>query len=145
MASNVAETIIGAAVLAVAGGFLVYAANTADVTVSGGGYEVRTEFREVAGLTNGTDVRIAGVKIGAIRAIELNTERYRPVIEMTLRDGVKIPEDSLVEIASEGLLGGNYLNIKPGASDFMVKAGGELESEPYVSLTDLIKIAMKNL
>jgi len=145
MASNVAETIIGAAVLAVAGGFLVYAANTADVSVSGGGYEVKTEFREVAGPTIGTDVRIAGVKIGTVRGIELKSERYRPVISMTLRDGVNVPEDSLVEIASEGLLGGNYLNIKPGASDFMVKTGGELESEPYVSLTDLIKIAMKNL
>ena len=144
MASNVVETIIGAAVLAVAGGFLFYAANTADVTASSG-YEVKTEFREVAGLTVGTDVRVAGVKIGTVRGIVLNVERYRPVISMTLRDGVEVPEDSLVEIASEGLLGGNYLNIKPGASDFMVKPGGELESEPYVSLTDLIKIAMKNL
>ena len=144
MASNVVETVIGAAVLAVAGGFLVYAANTADLSVGGGGYQVKTEFREVAGLTPGTDVRIAGVKIGSINGIDLNTERYRPVISMTLREGVKVPEDSLVEIASEGLLGGNYLNIKPGASDFMVKPDGELESEPYVSLMDLIKIAMKN-
>ena len=144
MASNIAETVIGAAVLAVAGGFLAYAVNTADLTVAGG-YEVKTEFREVAGLTPGSDVRIAGVKIGSIQSIDLNTERYRPVISMSLRDGVEVPEDSIVEIASEGLLGGNYLNIKPGASDFMVKTGGALESEPYVSLTDLIKIAMKNL
>lgn len=144
MASNVAETVIGAAVLAVAGGFLTYAINTADLSVSGG-YAVKTEFREVAGLAPGSDVRIAGVKIGSVQSIDLNTERYRPVISMSLRDGVQVTEDSVVEIASEGLLGGNYLNIKPGASDFMVKTGGALESEPYVSLTDLIKIAMKNL
>ena len=144
MASNAAETLIGAAVLAVAGGFLVYAANTAELT-TGGGYEVKTEFRKVEGLSIGGDVRIAGVKIGSIRGIDLNTERYRPVVSMTLRDGVKVPEDSTVEITSEGLLGGNYLNITPGASDFMIEPGGELESEPYVSLTDLIKIAMKNL
>ena len=144
MASNVVETVIGAAVLAVTGGFLVYAANTAELT-TGGGYAVKTEFRKVEGLSIGGDVRIAGVKIGSIRAIDLNTERYRPVVLMTLRDGVKVPEDSTVEINSEGLLGGNYLNITPGASDFMVEPEGELASEPYVSLTDLIKIAMKNL
>ena len=143
MASTAAETVIGAAVLAVAGGFLVYAANTVDVGPTNG-YEIRTEFRKVEGLSVGGDVRIAGVKIGSIRSIELNTERYRPVVSMTVREGFKVPEDSLVEIASEGLLGGNYLNIQPGASDFMIEAGGELESEPYVSLTDLIKIAMKN-
>lgn len=144
MASNVAETIIGGVVLAVAGGFLYYAATTTDVAL-GGGYEVRTEFRKVEGLTLGGDVRISGVKIGTISGIDLNTERYRPVVAMTLRDGVKVPEDSLVEISSEGLLGGNYLNIEPGASDFMIEPGGELQSEPYVSLMDLIKIAMKNL
>ncbi len=145
MASSAAETVIGAAVLSVAAGFLVYAANTADVSVGGGGYQVTSEFRKIEGLNVGGDVQIAGVKIGAISAISLNEERYRPVVAMTVRKGVRIPEDSLVEIASEGLLGSNYLNIIPGASDFMVDDGGELESEPYVSLIDLIKISMKNL
>ena len=145
MASNAAETVIGAAVLAVAAGFLAYAANTADVSVGGGGYEISTEFRKIEGISIGGDVRIAGVKVGTISGVDLNTERYRPVVAMMLREGVKVPEDSLVEIASEGLLGANYLNIQPGASDFMIEPGGELESEPYVSLTDLIKIAMKNL
>jgi phospholipid/cholesterol/gamma-HCH transport system substrate-binding protein len=144
MASSAAETVIGAAVLAVAGGFLLYAANTADLSVTEG-YQVSSEFRKIEGLTVGGDVRIAGVKIGSISDISLNTERYRPVVVMTIRNGVKVPEDSLVEITSESLLGGNYLNISPGASDFMIEAGGELESEPYVSLADLIKIAMKNL
>ncbi|MEM7190437.1 MAG: outer membrane lipid asymmetry maintenance protein MlaD [Pseudomonadota bacterium] len=145
MASSAAETVIGAAVLAVAGGFLVYAANTADVAIGGGGYEVTSEFRKIEGLTVGGNVQISGVKVGTISAIELNTDRYRPVVSMTLRENVKVPEDSLVEISSEGLLGGNYLNIIPGASDFMIEPGGELDSEPYVSLIDLIKIAMKNL
>ncbi|MEM6662907.1 MAG: MlaD family protein [Pseudomonadota bacterium] len=145
MASSAAETLIGAAVLAVAGGFLVYAANTADVGIGGGGYEVSSEFRKIEGLTVGGNVQISGVKVGTISGIDLNTDRYRPVVSMVLRDNIKVPEDSLVEIASEGLLGGNYLNIVPGASDFMIEPGGELESEPYVSLIDLIKIAMKNL
>lgn len=145
MASSAAETVIGAAVLAVAGGFLVYAANTADIGFSGGGYEVTSEFRKIEGLNVGGDVQISGVKVGTISGIDLNTERYRPIVAMTLRQDVKVPEDSLVEISSEGLLGSNYLNIVPGASDFMIEPGGELESEPYVSLVDLIKIAMKNL
>ncbi len=144
MASNAAETVIGAAVLAVAGAFLVYAANATEFSAAGG-YDVKTEFRKVEGITIGGDVRIAGVKVGSVSSIDLNTERYRPVVSITIRDGIKVPEDSVVEIASESLLGGNYLNIQPGASDFMVEAGGELESEPYVSLADLIKIAMKNL
>jgi len=145
MASNAAETVIGAAVLAVAGGFLFYAANTADISISGGGYQVTTEFRKVVGLNVGGEVQISGVKVGTISAIVLNEERYRPVVSMKLREGVRVPEDSVVEITSEGLLGANFLNIVPGASDTMLAAGDEMESEPYVSLVDLIKIAMKNL
>ena len=145
MASNAAETVIGAVVLAVAGGFLIYAANTADISIGGGGYRVTTEFRKIVGLNVGGEVRIAGVKVGTISGIVLNEERYRPVVSMTLREGVRVPEDSVVEITSEGLLGANYLNIVPGASDDMLAPGAELESEPYVSLVDLIKIAMKNL
>ena len=83
MASNIVEAVIGAGVLAVAGGFLVYAANTAEIT-TGGGYQVTTEFRKVEGLSIGGDVRIAGVKVGSISGIELNTERYRPIVSMTL-------------------------------------------------------------
>ena len=50
MASSAAETVIGAAVLAVAGGFLVYAANTADVAIGGASYPLTAEFRKAEGL-----------------------------------------------------------------------------------------------
>ena len=55
MASSAAETLIGAAVLAAAGGFLVYAANTADVSGTGTGYELVAKFRKAEGIDVGGD------------------------------------------------------------------------------------------
>ena len=72
MASNAAETLIGAVVLTAAAGFLVYAANTADVNVGGSGYELVAKFRKAEGIDVGGDVRIAGIKVGSISSMELD-------------------------------------------------------------------------
>ena len=139
MASSAAETVIGAAVLAVAGGFLVYAANTADVAVGGGGYELSAEFRSAEGLNVGGDVQIGGVKVGSISEISLNPKNYFAVVTMSLRQEVKIPEDSIAKVASESLLGGNYIAIDPGGSDFMLENKAEFEhTQAPVNLMDII-------
>lgn len=139
MASNAAETLIGAVVLAVAGGFLVYAANTADVSVGGGGYGLVAEFRKAEGLNIGGDVQISGVKVGSITGIDLNTETFRAAVSMSIRDDIKVPEDSIAKIASEGLLGGNFVAIDPGASDFMLADGDVFEfTQGSVNFLDLL-------
>ena len=139
MASNAAETLIGAVVLAVAGGFLVYAANTADVSVGGGGYALNAEFRKAEGLSIGGDVQISGVKVGSITSIALNPETFRASVGMSIRENVKVPEDSLAKIASEGLLGGNFVAIDPGASDFMLENGDSFDhTQGSINLIDLV-------
>lgn len=139
MASNAAETLIGALVLAVAGGFLVYAANTADVSVGGNGYALKADFRKAEGLNVGGDVQISGVKVGSITSISLNPETYRASVTLSIRDEVKVPEDSLAKIVSEGLLGGNFVTIDPGASDFMLEDGAEFEhTQGSINLIDLV-------
>ncbi len=139
MASNAAETLIGALVLAVAGGFLVYAANTADVAVGGAGYALKADFRKAEGLNVGGDVQISGVKVGSITSISLNPETYRASVTLSIRDEVKVPEDSLAKIVSEGLLGGNFVTIDPGASDFMLEDGAEFEhTQGSINLIDLV-------
>ena len=139
MASNAAETLIGALVIAVAGGFLVYAANTADVSVGGGGYALSAEFRKAEGLSIGGDVQISGVKVGSITSISLNPETFRAAVGMSIRDGVKVPEDSLAKIASEGLLGGNFISIDPGGSEFMLESGDSFDhTQGSINLIDLV-------
>ena len=144
MASNAAETLIGAAVLAVAGGFLVYAAQTADIGgVGGDGYEVTAAFRKASGVTVGSDVRVSGVKVGSVSGLELNPDTYRAVATLAIEDGIRIPEDSSVKITSDGLLGGSYIAIDPGSSDFFAEDGGELEfTQGSVDLIDLLSKAV---
>ncbi len=139
MASNAAETVIGAAVLAVAGGFLVYAANTADASLGGGGYDLVAEFRKAEGLVIGGDVQISGVKIGSITSIDLNPKTYYATVGVSVREEIKIPEDSVAKIVSEGLLGGNFITVDVGNSDFMLEPGAEFEhTQGSINILDLV-------
>lgn len=138
MASNTVETLIGALVLGVAGAFLVYAANTADVSV-GGAYELTAEFRKAEGISQGGQVQISGVKVGSIQSIALNKQTYYADVVLAIQDGIAIPEDSVAKIVSEGLLGGNFIAIDPGGSDDMLQDGDAFEfTQGSVNLMDLI-------
>lgn len=144
MASNAAETLIGAAVLAVAGGFLVYAAQNVDLgSVGSGYYEVSAGFRKASGVATGADVRVSGVKVGSVSGLTLDPVTYRAIASLSIREGVKLPEDSVASITSDGLLGGSYIAIDPGASDFYLEPGGEIENtQGSVDLIELLSKAV---
>jgi phospholipid/cholesterol/gamma-HCH transport system substrate-binding protein len=142
MANQATETLIGTIVLAVAGGFLVYAANTADMTM-GGGYPLDAEFRAAEGLSPGSEVRLSGVRIGSVTSVGLNSQNYFAVVGMAIRDDVKVPEDSIAKIASDGLLGGNYVAVDPGASEFMLEPGAAFQhTQGSINLLDLVSKAI---
>lgn len=139
MSNNTVEALIGGVVLAAAAGFLVYAANTADLSGASSGYELTAKFRKAEGLSPGADVRIGGVKIGSVTDMELDPSSYQAVISLSINDDIQIPDDSDVKITSSSLLGDNYLAIGPGASEFMLEAGDEIEfTQDSVSLMDLV-------
>lgn len=140
MASSAAETLIGAAVLAAAAGFIAYAAQTADISGGGGArYEIKAGFRKAVGVAVGTDVRIAGVKVGAVSAMALDPKTYRAVVTLSVDDAIKLPDDSDAAIAAEGLLGGNYVALTPGGSDIMLAPGEEIMfTQGSVDFMDLV-------
>lgn len=138
MQRNSVETILGAVVLAVAGGFLAFAYKTADLSPVQG-YMVTAKFSSVDGLATGSDVRIGGIKVGVVSRLDLDPESYQAIAHLQLRDGVKLPTDSGAVVASDGLLGGKYIALEPGAEDAMLKAGEEIAfTQSSVSIESLI-------
>jgi phospholipid/cholesterol/gamma-HCH transport system substrate-binding protein len=125
--SNIAETIIGAIVVAVAVGFLAF---TYTRTGSGSlsGYELNARLPKVDGLGIGTDVRLAGIKIGTVTDLTLDPKTYLVTVHMNVRDDIKIPSDSSVLVTSSGFLGSQYLSITPGGDQKMMAQGEFFES-----------------
>ncbi|HIP23092.1 MAG TPA: outer membrane lipid asymmetry maintenance protein MlaD [Rhodobacteraceae bacterium] len=139
MASNLSETLIGAVVVATAVGFLVYAGQVAGVSAGDDSYELHAKFDSAQGLNIGGEVQLAGVRVGTITKLELDTTTYLAVTTFTVRSDIEIPEDSEAKVASEGLLGGNFLELTPGGSDYMLESGAEVEfTQGSVSLLNLL-------
>ena len=125
MSQSRTEAAVGAAVLAAAIGFLVYAGQTAGVSASGGGYDLNASFRSAEGVSVGTDIRLAGVKVGSVSDLDLNPDTYRAEVTLRISDSYEIPEDSTAAVSSEGLLGGTFVEIIPGGSPFFLEPGGD--------------------
>jgi len=142
MHSSLVETLIGAIVVVVAAGFLVYGYSVADVG-NVNGYRVTAEFDRVDGLATGSDVRMSGIKIGTVVSQELNARTYFAVITMSLRPDIELPVDTSAKITSEGLLGANYVSLTPGGSDDMLGDGGEIQfTQGSVDLIGLVGQAL---
>lgn len=139
MRENIVETLVGTAVVVVAAAFLVF---TLQTTGGGGrtsGYSLNAAFRSAEGVSVGTDVRLAGVKIGTVTDMVLDAQTFRAVTVMDISADVPIPDDSTAVVASEGLLGGTFVEIVPGGSFDNYADGAQiLDTQGAVSLTSLL-------
>lgn len=138
MAENRAEVVAGAAVLAAAVAFVLYAGAGAGLTGGQGTYPLVASFRSVEGITVGSDVRLAGVKVGVISSLALNPVTYFADAEIQVQNHILLPEDSAILISSEGLLGGNFVELVPGGAEDNLAPGAEIEdtqgSVSFISL-----------
>src|SRR6202049_3787531 len=93
--NNIAETLIGAGVVAVALAFLAFAYyRTGSGSLSG--YEINAKLPKADGLAVGTDVRLAGIKVGTVSDLTLDPKTYLVTVHMSIRDDIKLPVDSSV-------------------------------------------------
>jgi phospholipid/cholesterol/gamma-HCH transport system substrate-binding protein len=138
MSRNAIETIMGAVVLVIAALFLFFAYSTSQVRRTAG-YEVTASFDRIDGVRDGGDVRISGIKVGSIVSQTLDPKTYLAVVRMTIDPSVKLPTDTVAQIASSGLLGDKYLSLVPGGAEDTIPAGGRIQfTQPAISLESLI-------
>jgi phospholipid/cholesterol/gamma-HCH transport system substrate-binding protein len=138
MNRNVIETVMGAVVLAVALVFVVFAFSTTGVsTVSG--YRVDARFDNAAGLTPGTDVRMSGVKIGSVVRQKLDPKTYFAQVTLSIENDIRLPADTSARIVPEGLLGGNYVMLEPGAAEDTIADGGSIQfTQGAINIVDMV-------
>ena len=139
MAENKLEILAGALILAAAAGFFVYAGQSAGLGDTSGTYPLKASFRSVQGITAGSDVKLAGVKVGTITRLTLNPQTYFADVVIDIHDDIVLPVDSAILISSEGLLGGNFVELVPGGLPDNLGPGDEIEdTQGAVSLVSLL-------
>ncbi len=126
--NNLVETLVGTAVLLVAALFSWYVYANTDIGRGRDGYVIRAVFDNASGVNIGTDVRLAGLKVGSVIDQRLDGETYQAIISMTIDPQVKLPRDSSAKITTDGLLGDKYIALDPGGDEEMLKDGEVLEN-----------------
>ncbi len=142
MKHSLLETALGAIVFISALVFLIFSYSTAhqgDVGMQNGSYRLVGLFDNVGGLKIGDAVVISGVKVGGIKDIVLDPKVYRARVIVDVSNDIELSRDTSARIASESLLGGNYLELLPGGDDENLKNGDTIAiTQSATNLEDLL-------
>lgn len=102
-------------------------------------YQVHAYFSNIGGLKPKASIKSAGVLVGRVTEITLDTERYEAKVVMSLDKRYKFPKDTFANIMTSGLLGEQYIGLMPGGDDQMLKDGDQLrKTQSAMILEDLI-------
>jgi len=145
MKQTVAETLIGAVVIAVAGVFFTFVYTTSGIGSGSDGYRVVAEFQNVEGVSPGTDVRMSGIKVGTVVDQSLDSDTFQALLTLSIDDTIKLPEDSSAKITSEGLLGSKFVALEAGGAQTMLENGDHIiYTQSAIDIWGLIGQAMFN-
>ena len=141
MRESAFETLIGALVVGLAAFFLWFAmARGGETSTDGNTYDVTARFNSVSGVARGSDVRIAGVKAGIVKSIEGDPERFEAVVTISLESKWVLPDDTDARVSTDGLLGGAYIALEPGAGMDNIAQDGTGEIQYTRGSVDLLTL-----
>jgi phospholipid/cholesterol/gamma-HCH transport system substrate-binding protein len=135
------ETLVGIFVLLGMLAVLFLALKAANLASFTGGdtYVVIARFDNIGGLKVRAPVKSAGVTVGRVSAISLDTKTFQGLVTIDLQQGVAFPADTSAKIQTAGLLGDQYIGLEPGGADKNLKAGDEIRmTQSAVVLENLI-------
>ena len=123
---NLFEAILSALVIVVALAFAVFVyvrTGTGHI----GSYSMHVRLRDAGGLTVGSEVRLAGAKIGSVTGLALDSADYRAIVEIRIRDDLSLPTDTRATVSSSPM-GEIFLSLTPGHASRSVSPDGELNT-----------------
>ena len=143
MKSSTLETLVGAVIIAVAVAFFTFAYNATGKSSAGGGYHISAEFDNVDGVSVGSDVRVAGIKVGTVIGQGLNPKSYQARLDMEIQNNIELSDDTSAKITAEGLLGSKFVALEPGGSETKIAEGGVLSyTQGAIDIWSIISQAM---
>ena len=102
-------------------------------------YPLYARFATVTGLREGTDIEMRGIKIGRVEGMTLDQENQVAKVEFRIRKGIKVYDDAIASIKTEGLIGDKYVSIDPGGAGELLKPDGMIiDTESPTDIQELI-------
>ncbi|WP_408967381.1 outer membrane lipid asymmetry maintenance protein MlaD [Oryzomonas sp.] len=108
--------------------------------VGGDYYTVSAKFDSVSGLKSGARVEIAGVEIGKVDRIVLDSKGWDQALAyLKIKSGIKVSDDVIASVHTSGIIGDKFIMLKPGGSERFLKNNDVIrETESAIDIEDLI-------
>ncbi len=91
-------------------------------------YLISATFENVGGLKERAPVKVSGVHVGRVDAIDYDLEAYEAVVILRIDSAFdRFPEDTAASIFTSGLLGEQYIALEPGGSLENLEAGDRIQ------------------
>ena len=102
-------------------------------------YPVEAKFVSVTGLRIDSPVKVLGIEVGKVEKITMDQENQKAVVKIKIKKGIKIYNDAIASIKTEGLMGDKYVSIDPGGGGPLIGANGTItETQAPVDIESLI-------
>jgi phospholipid/cholesterol/gamma-HCH transport system substrate-binding protein len=102
-------------------------------------YSLIANFTSVTGLRVGNPVAILGIEVGKVERITMDQENQKALVVIRIRKDIKIYDDAIASIKTEGLIGDSYLSIDAGGAGSLLGHNGIItETQPPLDITGLI-------
>ncbi|MDN3030812.1 MAG: outer membrane lipid asymmetry maintenance protein MlaD [Candidatus Tisiphia sp.] len=139
MKQNVIETLVGFIVIVVAIGFFIFAYKIGNSSRLESGYMLKANFQNAEGIVRGSDVMLAGVKIGSVIDISLDKTSFFALLTICINNDIKLPKDTSIAIVTGGILGSRYISVTPGSSEENLAIGEQIKyTQSAVNIESLI-------
>jgi len=134
------EMIVGAFLLAGFASFAYLAVKMGDLDLfKEESYAVTARFTSISGLKEGATLELAGVNVGKVTKIELDTGDYEAVVHMDINKTIQLTDDSIASIRTSGIIGDKFIKLTPGGSEMFLAEGDVIEeTEASISLEELV-------
>ncbi len=136
----VIELLVGIFIISGILGLLFFALKVSPVNYkSENSYIIKANFDNIGNLKQGASVKSAGVSVGSVNKIIFNNQTFQAQVMIDVYNKYKFPIDSQLKIATNGLLGDQYLSMEAGAETSFLKNNDILENtQSALVLEDLI-------
>ncbi len=107
--------------------------------LSGDTYLIESRFANAGGLHSGSTVLLAGVTVGRVEGIRMESSDYSAIVTLRILSALRLPTDSMASIKTTGLIGDKFVSLSPGADDTCLEPGSRITlTESAVDLESLI-------
>lgn len=102
-------------------------------------YTITARFENSGGLKVKSPVTVAGVRIGRVADISIDTESFESVVTLNIDSQYNLPDDTSASIYTAGLLGEQYISLEPGGSEDIIEPNGVIDiTQSAIVLEELV-------